>query len=110
MKTIKNVINPIYGIVIKKEDGEAVLTTNTKAEKIATGDLKAGQKLAAVYEIENIFGNGKYTVSPAIANEDATIFYDWREGMLEFYVAGWDDSYASIHPPHSIVIERSKNG
>ena len=97
--------NPIYGLTIKRSGGAAVLTTNTKAENIKTGKLRAGTKVCVVYEVENIFGNGEYEVSPAVANEDGTIFYDWREGLLKFVVSGWDDTYSDLHPSHTIKIE-----
>jgi ABC-2 type transport system ATP-binding protein len=99
-------VNPVFGITVKRESGNAVLTTNTKAEKIATGQFKPGEKLSIVYDIDNIFGNGKYIISPAVANENTNVFFDWREGLIDFFVAGWDDTYADIHPPHTIKIER----
>jgi ABC-2 type transport system ATP-binding protein len=108
MKVNKLSTNPVFGITVKRESGNAVLTTNTKAEKIETGEFKPGEKLSIVYEIDNIFGNGRYKISPAVANENTNVFFDWREGLVEFFVSGWDDTYADIHPPHRIKMERQK--
>jgi ABC-type glutathione transport system ATPase component len=108
MKVNKLSTNPVFGITVKRESGNAVLTTNTKVEKIETGEFKPGEKLSIVYEIDNIFGNGRYKISPAVANENTNVFFDWREGLVEFFVSGWDDTYADIHPPHRIKMERQK--
>jgi ABC-2 type transport system ATP-binding protein len=105
MKANKTIVNPIYGIVIKRGE-EAVFTTNTKVEKIATDKVDKNKMAYATYEIENIFGNGRYSISPAIANENATVFLDWQEGVLEFFVSGWDDTFANLHPKHLIEIKK----
>lgn len=97
---------PVYGIVIKREGEEPIFVTNTKVEGIDTGTIKEGQRIEVVYEVDNIFGNGSYSISPAVANRDATLFYDWRENFLSFYITGWDDTYISIHPHHKIKVDK----
>lgn len=97
--------DPVYGIVIKRGGQEPIFVTNTKVEKVKTGTVSAGQKCQITYEVENIFGNGRYTISPAIANRDAAVFYDWRENFVNFYISGWDDTYSSIHPTHQIRLD-----
>jgi ABC-2 type transport system ATP-binding protein len=109
MKAHKDAENPVYGIVIRKNSGEPVFTTNTKVEKIATGIVKAGDNLEINYEIDNIFGNGNYTISPAIANEDTNVFFDWRDDLVKFYVAGWENQHTEIHPNHSIKLVLIRN-
>ncbi|MEX0881315.1 MAG: ABC transporter ATP-binding protein [Candidatus Saccharimonadales bacterium] len=106
MSARKDVEKPVFGIVIKNQNGEQVLATNTKAERISTGRVNKKDRISVRYEIQNIFGNGKYSISPAVANEDATAFFDWREGLTSFTVSGWDDTYSSIHPPHTISIKK----
>jgi ABC-2 type transport system ATP-binding protein len=108
MKAYKSVENPVYGIVIRKNSGESVFTTNTKVEKISTGTVNPGDTIEIEYEIDNIFGNGNYTVSPAIANEDTNIFYDWRDDLVKFYVTGWENPHTEIHPKHSIKLKPAK--
>ncbi len=106
MKANKKVQNQIYGLMIKRKDEEEpVFTTNTKLEHIKVKSVKDGDKISVEYKIDNIFGNGTYSISPAIANENGTLFYDWRERMADFSISGWDDTFISIHPNHQINIK-----
>jgi ABC-2 type transport system ATP-binding protein len=107
MKAYKDCENPVYGIVIKKSDGEPVFTTNTKVKKIITGEVKRGDRVKIQYQIDNIFGNGSYTVSPAIANEDTNVFFDWQDDAIEFFVAGWENPHTEIHPRHIIKLKEN---
>ncbi|MBX4197085.1 ABC transporter ATP-binding protein [Candidatus Saccharibacteria bacterium] len=106
MKSHKGAEKPVYGIVIRNSRGEPVFTTNTKVEKVDTGLVKAGEAVEINYEIDNIFGNGSYTVSPAVANEDTNVFYDWRDNLIKFHIAGWDNPHTEIHPKHNISLKK----
>jgi hypothetical protein len=53
---------------------------------------------------DNIFENGTYTVSPAIAYEDSVGFLDWRDDFVKFLVAKKTQTGFLVNPEHSISI------
>lgn len=102
--------NPIMGITIKDLTGRPIVATNTKAKAIKTGLIKKGQKTKVLFSLENIFSDGTYSISPAVASEDAKVFYDWVEEAYMFDVAGWDFPAALIQPDHTIKVETITKG
>jgi ABC-type glutathione transport system ATPase component len=105
-KANEMVEDPIMGITIKDLTGRPLIVTNTKAKKVKTGTLQTGDTYRAVFTVDTVLSDGTYSVSPAIASEDAKIFYDWIEDACEFDVAGWEFPAALVQPEHSISINR----
>ena len=101
----EDVTNSIMGITIKDLTGRPIIVTNTKAKHIKTGTLKKDEKRRAIFRIENILSDGSYSVSPAVASEDAKISYDWIEEAWLFDVAGWNFPAALVQPKHTITVE-----
>lgn len=106
-KTNQPVEEPIVGITIKDLTGRPLIVTNTKAKKMKIGKLKANEKYKAVFSVKNVLNDGTYTVSPAIASEDAKVFFDWAEDACQFDVAGWDFPAGLVQPEHSISIKNN---
>lgn len=102
----ENVERPIIGITIKDLTGRPLIVTNTKAKNINTGTVKAGEAYRAVFSIKNILSDGAYTISPAVASQDARVFYDWVEDAYRFDVAGWDFPAALVQPEHTIKLHK----
>jgi ABC-type polysaccharide/polyol phosphate transport system ATPase subunit len=105
-KANETVEDPIMGITVKDLTGRPLIVTNTKAKRIKTGTLEAGETFRTVFAIDTVLSDGTYSVSPAIASEDAKIFYDWIEDACEFDVAGWDFPAALVQPEHTIAVNK----
>ncbi len=105
-KATATIDNPIFGITVKDLMGRPLFATNSKAKKQKTGVIKPGQTVTVEFEMDNILSDGTYTVSPAVANESATIFYDWIEEMTKFDVSGWDFPAALLQPAHELTIKK----
>jgi len=85
-KFYKKVENPIFGIVIRDTfHKKSIFVTNTQFKKINTGSVDIGKKEVS-YLIENRFGTGDFCVSPAIADKNAKIFFDWKDDMKKFKI------------------------
>ncbi len=101
----KKIENPIFGIVVQNSAGQQVFVTNTLLKEVKTNTCGPG-KVTIDFMIENVFSAGKYTVSPAVANDLATLFYDWKEAMSCFSVQSNNPSGGIIEMRHQISIKR----
>ena len=77
--------NPVFGIIISASNGSPLFITNTRFKNITTGLIGKG-KLIVDFEMANCFANGIYQITPAIANKDAKIFFDWKDNFKQFSV------------------------
>lgn len=81
--------DPIVGITIKDLAGREIFVTNTKALSIKTGEIKEGKKVTANFEVDNVFNDGTYIITPAIADTKVSKFYSVHEDACQFKVLGW---------------------
>jgi ABC-2 type transport system ATP-binding protein len=102
----KEVSNPIIGVTIKDLAGREIFVTNTKALSIKTGTFHAGEKHDVVFEIDNVFNDGTYTVSPAIANQDITAFYSGIDDVCRFEVLGWAFPTGIVQAPTAMTLKK----
>jgi len=85
-KINKEINSPIFGIVIKDNFSKIpVFVTNTQLKMVNTGNVLEGEKTVS-FIIDNLFGTGTYSVSPAIADVNARIFYDWKDDFKKFNI------------------------
>ena len=75
---------PIMGMTIYNPVGVKVFESNTKWKHYDTKRYQKGQKFTVTWKIANTFTNGIHIVNPAIANQDATDFYDHWEDAAKF--------------------------
>lgn len=101
----KKIENPIFGIVVQNSAGQQIFVTNTLLREVKTNSCGPG-KVIIEFMIENVFSAGKYTISPAVANDSATLFYDWKESMTSFSVQNNNSSGGIIEMRHQISIKR----
>jgi len=99
--------SPVFGAIIKNERDDHVFVTNTIFDGIETGDFAAGDEIVYRIAFDVHMSDGRYSVSPAIAYQDAQRFADWREDYLGVRVRA--DRYTSgiVDVPHEVTIERS---
>lgn len=104
-KITKSIKDPIFGIIIKGANGMPIFITNTQFKKIKTGNVKSGITKVS-FKIDNCLATGTHSVSPAIANESATIFFDWRDDFKQFNVINKEYNSSGICDlNHSIIIK-----
>lgn len=80
------VSNPIFGTIIKDQDGHHLIDSNTKWKKIKTGEMKKDEVRSVAWKLPNILKTGRYSVTVAAAHEDGLGFYDWRDEVVNFDV------------------------
>jgi ABC-type polysaccharide/polyol phosphate transport system ATPase subunit len=102
---LKQVTNPIFGIIVRNSAGQQIFATNTLMQQINTGVFEPG--VACVeYVFNSYFAAGTYTITPAVAHESATVFYDWQEEMKSFSVQSLYTSGGIIEMKHEINIKK----
>lgn len=99
--------NPIFGVVIKTRFNKVpIFITNTSFQKIKTGEIGKGSG-TVIFSMENMFSNGKYAVSLAIADNTGKMFFDWQGDVGEFEVVNPKfNSGGVVDLEHKIIIKK----
>jgi ABC-2 type transport system ATP-binding protein len=100
----KSLPRPSVGLVFQDQLNTTIFATNNWVMKKPTRALKPGESLLMETVIDNIFTDGKYTISCAIESEDFRIIYDRIEHICSFMVGGQLLAHATTHPTHSVDI------
>lgn len=108
IKAKADVQDPVVGFVMKNAQGLPLFVTNTKITNQKMPDFKKGQTKTISCRVENIFSNGAYSVSPAIASNDAKVFYDWIEDALKVKVMGRIVPDGLVQPKHKFKVNQDK--
>ncbi|HPN54849.1 MAG TPA: ABC transporter ATP-binding protein [Candidatus Moranbacteria bacterium] len=101
----KETKDPIFGITVRDSSGKSLFITNTWYKKIETGLFQKGI-IQVDFEFENAFANGTYSISPAIADKDAKIYFDWKHDMKSFVVLNEYASNGIVDFKHNIFIKK----
>ncbi len=105
----KAVPAPIYGISIYNGAGDLIADSNTKRLKVDTKNLVVNQEVRIVWEVPNVFVDGKHSLSVACCDKSATNFYDWLNGS-EFIIRKDEPSSALVDPGAIISSYDTKEG
>jgi ABC-type polysaccharide/polyol phosphate transport system ATPase subunit len=97
---------PVFGVIVKNERGDHVFVTNTMFDRVETGTFAAGDEVVYKLRFSVIFADGTYTVSPAVAYEDAQRFADWWEDAISIAVRGERYTSGIVDLPHEVRVER----
>jgi len=101
-----DVQNPVFGLSIISPVGVRIFESNTKWKRIKTGDYSKGEQVRITWDVPNIFTNGTNYVSVAVANEDATEFYDWWDEAAAFVVDKDEITTAVTLAAHNVGIHK----
>jgi len=98
---------PVIGIAIQDAQGRVIFATNTLELQQMLKDISAGQRVVATFSLDNIYTNGNYSVSCAVANRDRSKLYARIEDAHKFAIGGWPASmeHSITHPEHTFTIE-----
>lgn len=88
--------NVIIGFAIKSGDGHTFMGSNTKTDRLDTGEWQAQQTKTISWSIPNIFSDGKYYVDVAVLQSDGLTVCDWIEDAMTF------KSFDTRHVPYAI--------
>lgn len=89
-KFLEDIKNPVFGLVIQDaEGGQPIFATNTLDKKIKTGQYAKDKELTVHFVIENIYNDGRYFVSGAVASSDRGILYVRFMNVTSFSSVGW---------------------
>ncbi len=108
-KAAKQTERPVYGVTIADTSGKSIFASNTLLEKLETETLDAGESITVTWKVPNLFNNGVFSVSPAVANRLGTSIYDWRETMATLRVNKTLQSAGSVNIGKTITINRRKD-
>ncbi len=80
--------NPVFGLIVRANDGTYLYDTNTLWRRQATGDLGAGEALEVRFDLTAHLLPGRYVCTVAASRSDGKQVYDWHTDALGFDVAG----------------------
>jgi len=99
--------NPVFGVILKAENGEPVFVTNTMLDGVETGTFAAGEEALYTVAFDMHLAEGRCTASPAVAHQDAQRFADWWDDGITFAVRGEGRSGGLVDLPHEAHVERA---
>lgn len=105
IKALKALPKPVIGMILQNQQGNVVFASNTVELGQNLKDVSEGAKLQATFTIDNVYTNGKYTVSCAITNHDRTQIFSRLEDACALDVAGWSMGHSLAHPHHTFHID-----
>jgi ABC-2 type transport system ATP-binding protein len=100
---------PVYGITITDAEGRRVFQSNTLWTHTKTETVNENQVISVEWVVPNVFNTGSYFISPAVANRNGSVIYQWRDATAVFKVRKELESSAIINLPHSIKVMLKKD-
>lgn len=97
--------NPTFGMIFSDAAGQVVFATNTIDQQTKTPVIEANKSVTVTFEVENIFNDGEYYISGAIADSDRITIFSRVENAHHFKSMGWErTAKAAFYPKHNITI------
>ncbi len=100
----ENLDDVFFGFSIWKENGEPVYWYTTEKPNKTIGSLKAGNTCTVTLEIDNIFGDGKYSISVSVKSNDRSKEYIIIDNVENFEVVGHGRNGWMLHPKDKVNI------
>lgn len=101
----QNVETPVYGIVIKDASGARIFASNNMWNQIKSRNLSKGQGQKVTWILPNIFKDGEYYISTAVADNFGKETFNSIEDITAFIVRKKTTSSALINPAHKLIID-----
>ncbi len=98
------IIEPVYGIIVARKGEFPIFATNTIISGSKTKSLNPGDVQTVKFVFNNVFRNGTYYISPAVATFDVASMIDWRDNMGKFTVVGQKNTYSLVNIDHTIEL------
>lgn len=104
-KFFRDYKKPNFGISIKNIYGLNIFASNTKLNNIGLENIKKGEKVNVIFDIDNCFASGSYSVSLAIVG-DGDVVIDWRDDFAFFEIVSSWKSGSIVEFKHFIKVEK----
>jgi ABC-2 type transport system ATP-binding protein len=106
-KVNRNVDDVIYGLHIFGQDGQELTAMNNRMlNEPDLKSLKTGQAVEFSWTMQNIFNDGRYSVTLTLVNETGQS-YDWFTDAGKFTVKRMERSTTAILPPVTVKYKLS---
>ncbi len=108
IKSKTDIENPVVGISIQDNQGRVVFATNTKEAGYKIQSLTKNKPAVITFEVENIFTNGSYSVSSAVADYERAKVYSRIESLHQFNSGGWPATmqHSLVHPNYKVYLNK----
>jgi ABC-2 type transport system ATP-binding protein len=97
--------DPIFGFVLRTNDGTELYGTNTLMRRIETGSFAVGDRRRVRFDFDVPLLAGRYLASVMASRSDAIVTYDWHTDALAFDVASLPDQIGIVDMGATITIE-----
>lgn len=104
----RNIKNPSLGFIFQDQQDITVFATNNWVKNEQTRQVTRGEKVTLETEIDNVFTDGKYTITCAIESEDFLTVYDRIKYIHIFMIGGHKLAHATTHPNHQMTVKYSR--
>jgi ABC-type polysaccharide/polyol phosphate transport system ATPase subunit len=106
IRFVRQMIEPIFGVIIRNERNEMALVSNTMWDGMETETFDAGDE--AVYSIRfpTWLSDGRHSITTAVAYRDAQRWADWRENFVDLVVRAERYTGGVVDLPHESRVER----
>jgi ABC-type polysaccharide/polyol phosphate transport system ATPase subunit len=81
----EDVVDPVYGFIIRNRHGIHLYGTNTRVQGITSGLIKSGSRVETTFSFNCWLAPDLYSISIAVHSPEAVSF-DWLDGSLFFRV------------------------
>jgi ABC-type polysaccharide/polyol phosphate transport system ATPase subunit len=102
----REMVEPIFGVVVKNERHDTAFVSNTMWDSIKTDTYASGDEALYTLTFPTWFSDGRHTVSPAVAYRDGQPWADWREDLVDFVVRAEQYTTGVVDIPHEAMVER----
>jgi len=105
VEAMADVHQPVFGFAIKTGAGVNILGTNSKLKKMPAKSMRKGETVRHIWRLDNILGDGTFSVSAAVVAEDNVTVHDWWEDASTLTIFRPEHTPYEIEP--DISVERS---
>jgi ABC-2 type transport system ATP-binding protein len=100
---------PAVGFIFQDQEDITVFATNNVVADVQTKALKPNDQLTYETVIDNVFTDGKFTVTCAIESSDFKDMYDRISYIHTFMIGGHKLPHATAHAPHVSKVSYKAN-
>jgi ABC-2 type transport system ATP-binding protein len=97
--------DPVFGLIVRANDGTYLYDTNTLWRRQATGRFEPGVTRHVRFDLRANLLPGRYVVTVAASRHDGRVVYDWHTDAVGFDVTGEFTEMGVVALEGSITLE-----
>lgn len=106
IRFIKNIENPVFGLLLKNSEGTWVYGTNTMWQHKNFDIFYAGEEVSVTFKQKMYLVSGVYYIDLAVAYSDAITFCEWWENAARFSVEASKHAVGIANLDSETIIQR----